>query len=160
MYADNNLRSAGWVAVLALCVLAASGCSADDPPRSQPDRGLDGRFSWDLWPQSDWWMAADHTPTGETAVDGPATTTASVITPVEVQGSCCKNGWQDTGSTISGAACQVHLGSLTLRVGAVAEPDRYGCKLDAAGTGRRAFLYKLGCDDKSVQLDCGYLCFN
>jgi hypothetical protein len=72
-------------------------------------------------------------------------------------GSQCKTGWQ-TVSSAPGARCVTGITLMKLGVGSGPEPDRYGCRYDAATGELQAELFELDCDDQGVAVECAHLC--
>ena len=47
-----------------------------------------------------------------------------------------------------------------LDVWTASDGHRYGCRYDAASGALQGYLFEKDCDDKKIQLDCGYLCLD
>jgi hypothetical protein len=135
-----------------LLAVLAWGCSSEEAAPTP-----------DLFPNQDW-SYPDHGAWPDFPLlpdlGSPDTAQASLPTlfgPEDVSGASCQNAWADTGATLPGSDCHVHLQSLLLGAGAGPEPDRYGCRVQ--GTSLEAYLYELDCDDTGkVGLSCGGFC--
>ena len=77
-----------------------------------------------------------------------------------LDGKKCKSGWQATGTGIgANKTCAAGIELMQLGVGSGPEPDRYGCRYNSTVGDVEAQLFEKSCDDKSIKIDCGYVCF-
>jgi len=76
-----------------------------------------------------------------------------------LDGTQCQNSWQPVDAGLAaGKVCVTGIQLMKLGVGSGPEPDFYGCRYDAASGKLQAQLFEQDCDDKSIELQCAYLC--
>lgn len=95
---------------------------------------------------------------GPAQADGAAISPA-IISPAQVPGSSCKDGWVDTGQKSGCASGSMFLQYLQLGIGSGADPEVYACKPNVAKGTTDAYLYEKDCNDTTnIGLTCGGVC--
>jgi len=79
---------------------------------------------------------------------------------IKLQGKThCQQGTQFVGPALgAGGLCLAGISHMTLGVGSGPEPNLYGCSYNPVSGRMVASLHEIGCDDKGINLQCGYLC--